>query len=148
MAITATIKYLWPVNFDGNPPEPGQPGWRLVRVQLTGTSDGTDESGVTKINLSDLRGSSGQPVRKTALEKLNYDAVGFTSLLLEWDRSPKETMAVLAGNNSGKLNYRESGGLVEQSDGTDRTGNILLTTSGAGSSRDSYSIILSLLLFE
>jgi hypothetical protein len=54
-------------------------------------------------------------------------------------------MAVLAGNNSAKLDYRKSGGLAEQSDGSDGTGDILLTTAGA-TSGDSYNIILSLML--
>lgn len=145
MADETTVKYLWPPNFDGNPPEPGQPGWIKARVQLTGISDGTGESAVKKIDISDLRRPDGQAVVKTALLDLKYDAFGFTSIKLEWDRAPKEVMAVLAGNNSGELDYSKSGGLVEQSDGSDGTGDILLTTAGA-TSGDSYNIILTLLL--
>jgi hypothetical protein len=145
MADTVTTKYLWPPNFDGNPPEPGQPGWKRVRVQLTGISDGSGESAVKKIDVSDLRRPDGESVVRTVLESLEYDAFGFTSLKLEWDRAPREVMAVLAGNNSAKLDYRKSGGLAEQSDGSDGTGDILLTTAGA-TSGDSYNIILSLML--
>jgi len=147
MADAVTTKYIWPPNFDGNPPESGV-GWKRVRVQLTGVSDGTGESAVKKIDLSDLRGPSGLPVRKTALELLEYDGNGFTSIVLEWDRAPREKMAVLSGNNHAMLDYRKSGGLMEQSNGVgDQTGDVLLTSNGA-TSGDSYNIILSLLLFE
>jgi hypothetical protein len=148
MADTVTVKYLWPPNFDGNPPEAGQPGWQRVRVQMAGISDGAGESAVKKVDISDLRGPNGDPVRRTALEKLVGDAYGFTSLKLEWDRAPKETMAILGGNGSWDLDYTKSGGLAEQSDGlNDVTGDILLTTSGA-TLGDSYNIVVSLLLME
>jgi hypothetical protein len=148
--MATTTKYLWPPNFDGNPPEPGQPGWTRIKVQITNANtDGTDESLVKKIDITEaggLRRSDGQPVVRTALEEIHYDAFGFTNIQLFWDREPAETMAVLAGNNSGHLDYRKSGGLAEVSDGlNDGTGNILLSTTGA-TAGDSYTIILHLLL--
>lgn len=141
---TVTVKYLWPPNFDGNPPEPGQPGWRRIRVQMTSVSDGTGESAVKKIDISDLRRPDGQAVVRTAVEKIEYSIFGFTSVKLEWDRTPKETIAVLTETGN-PIDYTQSGGLAEQSDGTDSTGDILLTSAGA-TAGDSYNIVISLLL--
>jgi hypothetical protein len=117
MATTVTTKYLWPPNYAGTPPT-NQPGWKRVRVQLTGVqTDGTGETDVKKIDISTLLRSDGQAVVRTAVERIEYDAFGFTSIVLEWDRTSNETIAVLAGNNSGVLDYSKSGGLAESSDG-------------------------------
>lgn len=149
MADAVTVKYLWPPNFDGNPPEPGQAGWRKVRVQMNGISDGTGESAVKKIDISDLRRPDGQAVVRTAAELIEYSISGMGSITLEWDRAPREKIAIIPGGTAGGLgglfDYRKSGGLVEQSDGTEGTGDILLTSTGT-TSGDSYNIIISLLL--
>ena len=149
MADTTTVKYLWPPNFDGNPPEDGKTGWNRIRVLLTCISDGTGETAVKKVDISDLRRTDGQPVVKTAVEKIQFASSGFTSIKLEWDRTPRETIVVIPGGALGAiadiLDFTDSGGLVEQSYGSDGTGDILLTTAGA-SNGDSYNIIISLRL--
>jgi len=145
MADSVTVKYIWPPNFDGNPPETNQPGWRRVKVKMAGISDGTGESEVVKVRMADLRRPDGQPVVRSAVERIEWTISGYTSILLQWDRTPKETIAVLTLGGR-VLDYTSSGGLAESSDGTDGTGDVLLTSSGA-TAGDSYDITLSLLLF-
>jgi len=139
MADTVNTLYLWPPNWDNSQ----ESGVRKVIVQFTSVCDGTGESSVKKFDLSEWTGPTNQPVRKVTVEKIEYDAFGFTSVQLDWDRTPRQVIAVLAGNNSGTL----MGQRADVSDGTDGTGDILLTSSG-GDSGDSYNITLTLILHE
>ncbi len=109
-------------------------------VQLTSIGDGTGESAVRKIVLSDLVGNP----ESLALEKMAATVIGFDYVKLEFDRTPIETMLVIPkGQNESKykLSY-----LKDHNHGqATTTGDILLTT-GAKTSADtangSYSILL------
>ncbi len=139
MADAVNTLYIWPPNWDVSQ----ESDVRKVIVQFTSVSDGTGESAVKKFDLSEWTTANGLPAKRTVVEKIEYDAFGFTSIKLEWDRSPKQVIAILSGNNSKTLH----GDRVDVDDGTSGTGDILLTSSG-GDSGDSYNITLTILLME
>jgi hypothetical protein len=144
MAIVTTVKWLFPPNWDKT--EQKIEGYRRIVVQLTGLQDETaDEDAVKKIDISVLLTTRNLEVTRTVIEKIKYSNYGFTNILLEWDRSPKETIAVLPGNTAGEI----CGPLVDKDDGLNNgegnTGDILLTTSG-GAAGDSYNITLTVKL--
>jgi len=128
MADTANVRFIYPPNWDGNPPEKG--GWRQVVLQLTGISDGTGESEVTKLDISQLRKVDGSIPTRTSILGIKWNVKGIDNVHLQWDRSPKATIAALSGE--GKRDYRSKGGIVDPSGAGDRTGDILLTSNGAG----------------
>ena len=134
MADAVTERFVYPPNYE-NPPDKG--GNRGVIKQLTCLSDSSGETDVIKLDISELRMVDGAVPTRTVIEKIEYDIRGFTSIVLEWDRAAHSMIAVLSGDNAGVLR----GPIVDDSDGTDRTGDILLTSNGADSG-DSYNIIL------
>jgi hypothetical protein len=144
MAITKTTKWLFPPNWDDT--EQQIEGYRRVKVQFTGISDAAgDETDIRLLDISKLLTSNNITCTRVAVEKIEYECFGFTSLKLKFDRNPKETIAVLLGKNKGTLN----GPWVDKDDGASNgpgnTGDILLDTAGA-TSRDSYNIILTIKL--
>lgn len=144
MAIETKVKWIFPPNFDVT--EQQIEGYRRIIVQLTGRQNETaDEDAVKKIDISTLLTSNGIECTRTAIECIKYNNYGFTNILLEWDRTPNETIAVVPGNTAGYI----PGPLVDKDDGADNgvgnTGDILLTTSG-GASGDSYNITLTIKL--
>jgi len=133
--MTTDIQWIWPPNYDGNPPAHG--GFKKVKLHLTGVAlsvleSGEEETDVVKLDISELRKTNGDVPTRTAIESLSWDISGLNYVLLEWDRAPDKKIAVLSGQ--GEINNT----LVDGSDGTDGTGDILLTTSGVelGSSYD------------
>jgi len=142
MADTVTEQWIYPPNWDGNAPEKG--GWQRVTKRLTCISDGTGETAVKKVDISELRTVNGNPPTRVVVESINFNQQGFTSIKLEWDRAPLFTIAVLSSSD-GLLDFTEVGGLVDPGQAGDRTGDILLTTSGA-TSGDAYDITLCLKL--
>ena len=141
MSDTVNVRWIYPPNPAGYLPDKG--GFKRVVLQLTGVSDGTGETDVVKLKLSDLRTPSGNVPSRTAIERIEYQVYGLT-VTLEWDRRPHETIAVLnaaVGADSGSRSYRSGGGLVDPGESGDGTGDILLTTTNADSG-DSYDINL------
>jgi len=137
MADAVAIKWIYPANWDGNPPSSG--GWNRVKVQLTCLSDGTGETNVKKVDISEFRTTEGIAPIGTIIDRIEYDVSGF-NVLLEWDRAPAAEITRLIGapsGISGVIGYS----LVDPSDGTDGTGDILITTTGA-TSGDGYRILL------
>ena len=144
MAITKTTKWLFPPNWDVT--EQQIEGHRRVRVQFTGISGATaDEANILLLDISKLLTSRNKTCTRVAVEKIEGDAFGFSNLKLKFDRNPKETFAVLAGNNPFDL----KGPWVDKDDGANNgvgnTGDILLDTDGA-TDGDSYNIILTVKL--
>ena len=127
MADTVTSKVV----FSGN---------RRYVVHLTNLSDGTGESGVTKVDKSTLTGLNGAEPSSLVVEKIVYEAVGM-SVTLAWDHTADVTIAVL--QNDGTLCWKDSGGLVDT--GSGGSGDIILTTAGHDAA-DSYDITLYLRL--
>tara|TARA_A200000159_G_scaffold2911_1_gene2990 strand:+ start:5611 stop:6018 length:408 start_codon:yes stop_codon:yes gene_type:complete len=116
---------------------------RLAVIQLTNTSDGTGESAVTKIDVSGLNASSnGQVCTGVRLAKICYSTFGMSVKLL-WDASTDTICWDLNANYADSEDFTEFGGLANTS-GSGKTGDINLTTTGAGSG-DSYVIVLTLI---
>jgi hypothetical protein len=144
MADTVTEQWLYPPNWDGNVPTRG--GWDRVVKKITCVSDGTGETDVVKVDISELRTRFGKVPTRTSIQKILYSVSGFSSVILKWDRAPNSTICVMAGTD-GCFNWKKTGGLPDPSSGGDRTGNILLTSNGA-SSGDVYDITIELKLKE
>lgn len=115
-------------------------GRRKYVIHLTNTSDGTGESNVLKIDKSTLVGPEGKEPSKLVIEKIEYD-VSSMRVLLTWDQTSDETIAVLQGH--GCLDWRKSGRLVGANTGG--AGDVLLTTANQ-SSGDGYDITIYCLL--
>lgn len=137
MADTVTTKWVWPPNWDGGFDD--NKGTRKWIAQFTNISDGTGESAVRKINISELFLPDGTTPTRSIIEKIEYDAFGFTSIRLYWDRTPAANIAVLAGNNHACIDYTKEGGNVDPGESGDGTGDFMLTASGA-TSGDSYNV--------
>jgi len=150
MADTVTKKYVYPPNWDGNPSESQYQGWKRVVFRCTNYSDGTGEDGVTKLDISELRTSTGKVPTRTVVEWIRYQLQGM-GVRIEWDRAPRSMIALLAagsdGGDHGYLDFRKHGGLVDDGEAGDRTGDILFTTLEAAS-LDSYDITMSVRLKE
>ena len=142
MADSVKVEYLYPPTIDGQVDEFS--GNRRVIVRLSGVSDGTGETGVTKIRLSDLRINGKAPTRSAA-EWIQFSASGMV-VLLYWDRSPAAEIYRVSSDDSGSIDWTQFGGKVDPG-GDDRTGDVLITTTETDNG-DTYDITLCLRLKE
>lgn len=110
---------------------------RLV-IQITNLSDGTGESGVTKVDKSTYTGLTGLEPDSLVVETIKGEVVGM-EIRLYCDHTTDITIAQLQSGNV-DLDYRCYGGF--QTTGAGDTGDILLTTSGH-TSGDSYNLIIN-----
>ena len=134
MAVTNT--FLYPPQYAANE------GHRRYKIMCSNVSDGTDETDAIKVNLVDILRKDGQPAERLVVEAIDYSSMGYTSLILEFDRAASDVhIATLPGDGEGTLDARSFGGIVDTGEGS--TGNIVLTSAGA-SSGDMYNIILHL----
>ncbi len=109
-------------------------GLTKYAVRLTCISDGSGESGVTKVDISGLIGAP----TYTAIEETSWDVQGFSSVQLYWDHSSDDIIDVMSGR--GARSYKDLGYLFDpQSAGG--TGDILLSSSGAVAGA-TYDILL------
>ena len=139
MADAVDVQWIYPPNWDI---EEFPQDHRRFEVRLIGTSDGTGETDVTKMDISQFR-TNGSVVTRTVIECIEWHIFGITCLL-EWDRAPQRKIVELNGNgveSSNKLDWRHGGGLVDTGEAGDGTGDILLTTTNA-SSGDTYDITI------
>lgn len=145
MVDTVNVEYLYPPKLlDGRWDE--HSGNRRVIARLSGLSDGTGETDVTKIRLADLKTASGKVPTRTAVEWIQWMATGLT-VLLEWDRAPNAEIIRIdadANRDSGEVDWACFGGKLDPGE-DDRTGNILLSTTSADNG-DSYEITVCLRL--
>lgn len=141
MPDSVKVNWVHPADWDGNPPEPGQPGWKRIIVNLTCESDGTGETDVRKIIMSELRNAVGAVANRTVCNKIEYNVAGM-NVLLEWDREPhKEIARILAFDGVAAGTIEEP--RYDDSDGSDGTGDILLTSTKF-TDGDGYDITLHL----
>ena len=117
-------------------------GPRRYVVRLSNYSDGTGEIDAIKVDKSTLTGPVGAEPSKLVIEEIEWNLQGFNYVILEWDRTADQEIAVL-GTSSGYKNYRPVGGLCDNATGG--TGDIVLTTSGATAGA-SYDITLAVRL--
>lgn len=110
-------------------------------VRFTNVSDGTGETTVTKIDRSALAGpDGGNEPGKIVIEEIQYDVQGFEGVVLHWDATANEALAVLAGQ--GIKEYKRAGGLVPDTAGSGTDGDIILTTNGTAAAGDTYDILM------
>lgn len=117
-------------------------GPRRLALKFSGYSDGTGEVDVVKVDKSTLTGPNGSEPSKLVIEEIEWNIQGYNYIILEWDRTSDQEIAVL-GKGSGYKDYRPYGGLVDNASGG--TGDVVLTTSGATSGA-SYDIAIVLRL--
>ena len=143
MADLTDIHYIYPPNFQDAPNTYEHSGTRRVIVQLGCVSDGTGETDVVKIDLSELRMPDGTIPTRSAVERLEYDIRGMR-IGLEWDRAPHAAIAILS-EGQGFRDFRSEGGKVDPGVEGDRTGDIILTSDDADDG-DNYDITIWLRL--
>jgi len=112
----------------------------LVR-NFENQSDGTGESGVTKIDLSTLLNYYKQIPASLNILQIKYDCSGMQVQIIADGSSPK-VLQTLSG--FGTLDFEQSGGINTANTGTN-SGNVLFTTIGA-SANDTYNITLRCLI--
>jgi len=140
MADTVQVRYIYPPNLEGGAnPVPT----RRVVVNMAGVSDGTGETRVTKVRLTDLMKHDGSTPTRTAIERIQGNIQGMT-LVLYWDRSPAAQFKLL-GPGSYNLDFTFGGGITDYGEEGDRTGDIMLTSWFADSG-DTYDIALTVRL--
>lgn len=140
MADLVQVKYVYPPNYNDAPnPVPT----RKVVVGMVGVSDGTGETKVTKVRLTDLMKHDGSTPTRTAVERIQGNVNGMT-VVLGWDRAAAAGIYMLGPGNY-DLDFRSAGGLVDPGEEGDRTGDIFLTSSYADSG-DSYNLVLTVRL--
>ena len=110
-------------------------GSKRAILKFTNISDGTGESLVKKIDVSELLGSP----EKVKIVHIWYTTEGM-SVQLWWDATINVPAWFLGSNKSTKIDFHWFGGLHNNA-GTGITGDILLTTVDH-TAGDSYSIIL------
>jgi hypothetical protein len=115
-------------------------GRRLKVFHLINRSDGTGESGVAKVDISALTDPAGNTCTYTSIDRIEYSVFGFDYVLLAWDHTTDDEIAVLKGQ--GVMDWSMSGGSVDPRTAGD-TGDIKLTTSG-GAAGSGYDITLYL----
>lgn len=118
-------------------------GVRRAIVRLSGLSDGTGESLVKKVDLTDLTMVDGLSPDSVCIEEVEYAIQGYSSVELFWDRAPTAISALRLAVGVGELEYE--GGLQDPNRGQDGTGDILLTTNGETADA-TYEILLHLRL--
>lgn len=109
-------------------------GERNLVMRFTNISDGTGESAVRKVDISNLA----RVPDEVRIDKIIYAVFGQQVTLL-WDASTNVTAAVLpAGQDT--FDYKDVGGITNNA-GAGKTGDILFTTSNPDSG-DTFDITL------
>ena len=120
-----------------------QDGGRTAILKFTNVSDGSGQAEAALIDVSTL---SADPVTKQActgvtLQKITFSNIGMGVELL-WDATTNTICWDLNSDYTTDEDFTEFGG-IRNTSGTGKTGDILLTTTGAGSG-DSYVIVITL----
>lgn len=113
-------------------------GKRYYVVHLQNRSDGTGESGVTKVDISTLTNAAGATATYSVVDRIEYSVWGFNHVRLDWDHTTDDEIATLSGQ--GIIDWQPAGGNVDPKT-SGGTGDILLTTNG-GASGSGYDITL------
>jgi hypothetical protein len=103
-------------------------GQRRKILHLTSISDGTGESAVAKADISTLTFNGGTVPTYSAVDMIDYNIQGMSSVRLYWDHTTDDEIALLPAG-SGTIHFEAIGGKVDPKT-TGGTGDILLTTNG------------------
>jgi hypothetical protein len=108
---------------------------RYHQVRLQNRSDGTGESGVTKIDISTLLTPAGATCTWIVVDRIESTINGMT-VRLDWDHTTDDELATLAPGGA-PLDWSSVGGNPDPKS-SGGTGDVLLTTIGhaAGSTYD------------
>lgn len=107
----------------------------ILQIHIVG--DGTGDESATQ--LVDISGLSGAPT-KVRIDKVFWSLTGFSATLL-WDADTDVATLELSEGSDG-IDFRDLGG-IQDTGGANRTGDIMITTTGLGNG-DSGTIILQL----
>ena len=115
-------------------------GHSTITEHWTNESDGTGESAVIKVNISDrtypAQGPNTVVATYSVVLRIEYSVWGFNYVTLEWDATTPDEIAVLFGQ--GVMDWNPEGGLIDPQS-TGGTGDIELTTDG-GANGSGYDI--------
>lgn len=114
-------------------------GQRRKIFHFTNISDATGESAVTKVDISALTFGGGQTPTYSAIDMIDYNIQGMSSVRLYWDHTTDDEIAILPAG-MGSIHFEALGGKVDPRT-TGGTGDILLTTNGQASG-GTYDITL------
>lgn len=112
-------------------------GYRNAIVKLTGVLDTSNESVVTKI---DVTAYSPQPTQ-FRIDHIDYSISDQLEVQIAWHATTNVVIMPLAGR--GRMSFWSFGGLQNNS-GAGKNGNIDLLTTGWASGTQTYSIVLEL----
>jgi hypothetical protein len=116
-------------------------GPRTAVIYCTNTSDGTGESAVTKVDVSELSSrQDGTACTGVRLQKIVFTNVGMGVKVL-WNASTNVIAAQLPADYSDTLDYSDISGLPNVAASSGKTGDIKFTTVGH-TSGDTYSVVL------
>jgi len=121
-----------------------QDGEKDLVVQLTSLSDGTGESDVVKIDVSALGSdTNGNACDGVAIQEVWAQVNGFNSGVILKNDADTDTVAMAIDPGWTYQDFSSVGGLRQY--GTNKTGDVTLSTVGGGSaasSGDSYMILI------
>lgn len=120
---------------------------RLV-VQLTGKSDGTGESAITKVDKSTFLATDGAEPASLDIERIDYVISGYAHVELLWDHTTDDSAIVLP-TGAAELHFDDRLGgedyvaspLLTDPRSAGGTGDLLLT-SASGATTGRYSIFV------
>jgi len=117
-------------------------GDKHVVMKFTNISDGSGESAVKKVDVSELNADIyGNTCSSVAIEKIWWQCIGM-KVQLFFDATSDAFIIELGENQSGHHDYSEFGGLSNNA-GSGKTGDVDFTTIGH-SSADTYTITLKM----
>ena len=131
------IVYIYPRNWDGNPPPSG--GYKRAIVQVIGDSLLADLTEEVIVDISELRTTQGLVPTRTVVEWMQGTAENMNNIKLLWDRTPRIEIGVVALPSSAeKIPIVAFGGKADPGIAGDRTGDILLSTEGVDGQTPAY----------
>ena len=117
-------------------------GDKHVVMKFTNISDGSGESAVKKVDVSELNADIyGNTCSSVAIDKIWWQCIGM-KVQLFFDATSDAFIIELGENQSGHHDYSEFGGLSNNA-GSGKTGDVDFTTIGH-SSADTYTITLKM----
>ena len=117
-------------------------GEKMVVQKFTNVSDGTGETDVVKVDVSELISNArGQACTGVVIEKIWWQCIGMKVQIL-FNATTNVLCIELGENQSGYHVYTSFGGLTNNA-GTGKNGDVLFTTVGH-TSADTYTIIMSM----
>ena len=117
-------------------------GERMAIMKFTDISDGTGESKVIKVNVSDLTpNASGKACDGVTITKIHALTHGL-EVDMYWDATTDVLILSIPQNTMYSMDFTQFGGLWNDA-GTGKTGDVLFSTRDA-SAGDTYAIVLEM----